>query len=153
MTFDIARIRDAVDVAHRDHGRESGGRNASYIPSLASVPSELSGLALTLVDGQQIEAGDSRYSFAIESISKVATLALALEQHGPEVVQRKIGADPTGMPFNSVTALELHDDRPQSPLVNAGAMATVSLLQAADRSRLVAAMSTSRVSGLVITTP
>ena len=36
------------------------------------------------------------------------------------------------MAFNSVTALELHDDHPQSPLVNAGAIASVSLVPAAN---------------------
>lgn len=128
--LDPAAYRSALHSAYDQFHAATGGSNASYIPYLASVPAHLAGLAIVLVDGQTFEIGDSRFGFAIESISKVATLALALEQHGPETVQAKIGADPTGMPFNSVTALELHDDRPQSPLVNAGAMATVSLVKA-----------------------
>lgn len=127
---DAQHYAAVVKASHEAAASLQGGANASYIPYLASVPSHLSGLTLVLTDGQVFSEGDSDYQFAIESISKVATLALALEQHGPAEVQKKIGADPTGMPFNSVTALELHDDRPQSPLVNAGAMATVSLIQA-----------------------
>ncbi len=50
------------------------------------------------------------------------TAALAMEQVGPRAFHRKVGADPTGEAFNSVLALELHNDRPMSPMVNAGAM-------------------------------
>jgi glutaminase len=129
---DLRSIQAAVTAAHTRHGADPGGANASYIPYLASVPSHLAAVAVVTVDGQAIEAGDSRYEFAIESLSKVCTLAAALEQVGPQEVQKKIGADPTGMPFNSVMALELHGGKPLSPLVNAGAMATASLLHAAD---------------------
>lgn len=145
---DAARYGEAVKAAYDAFSKLEGGANASYIPYLASVPAHLVGLTLVFTDGQLFSQGDSDYRFAIESISKVATLALALEQHGPAVIQAKLGADPTGMPFNSVTALELHDDRPQSPLVNAGAMATVSLIQAEsaeDRWARILAMQSSLV--------
>jgi glutaminase len=131
-TMSPETIAAAVKAAYDQHARAPGGANASYIPYLASVPSTLAGVAVVTADGQVFEQGDTRYGFAIESISKVFTLALALEQHGPAQVQSKLGADPTGMPFNSVMALELHDDRPQSPLVNAGAIASVSFIQAGD---------------------
>ena len=108
------------------------GKNADYIPYLANVPSNMFGLAVVTADGKINEAGDTRYEFAMESISKVITMALVMEELGAEALRAKVGADPTGMPFNSVTALELHDDHPQSPLVNAGAIASVSLVPAAD---------------------
>ena len=53
-----------------------------------------------------------------------------IEQRGPGEVRRKVGANPTGRPFNSVVALEQHNDKPMSPLVNAGAISTVSLVDA-----------------------
>ena len=53
-----------------------------------------------------------------------------LDQVGPQALRSKIGCDPTGEPFNSVVALELHKGRPLKPFVNAGAMATVSLVEA-----------------------
>ncbi|MCG3883823.1 glutaminase A [Photobacterium leiognathi] len=109
------------------------GANASYIPFLASVPSDLCGLAFVSVTGEVIKIQDIDYKYAIESISKIMTLGLALEQSGADAVHSKIGADPTGLPFNSVMALELHDDKPLTPLVNAGAMATVSLIEAEDK--------------------
>ncbi|WP_305420836.1 glutaminase A [Photobacterium leiognathi] len=109
------------------------GANASYIPFLASVPSDLCGLAFVSATGEVIKIQDVDYKYAIESISKIMTLGLALEQSGADAVHSKIGADPTGLPFNSVMALELHDDKPLTPLVNAGAMATVSLIEADDK--------------------
>jgi glutaminase len=105
-----------------------GGKNADYIPVLASVPGNLAGIAVATCDGAVHEAGDSRYAFAIESISKLATLALVMEAIGPDAVRAKVGTDPTGLPFDSVIALELHHGRPMSPLVNAGAIATASLV-------------------------
>lgn len=109
------------------------GENASYIPFLASVPSELTGLAFVSITGEVIQLQDANYKFAIESISKIMTLGLVLEQSGADALHTKVGAEPTGMPFNSVLALELHQGKPLTPLVNAGAMATVSLVKATDK--------------------
>jgi glutaminase len=129
MPLQSQLIQDALAAAHRQHATAPGGANASYIPSLASVPSQLAGAAVVTVDGRVFEAGDARFEFAIESISKVVTLALAMEDHGPQAVRTKIGAGATGLPFNSVMALELHGGKPLSPLVNAGAMASASLVK------------------------
>ena len=133
MTLAPSAIADAVKAGLRAALETSGGANASYIPYLAGVPSALCGVCAVTPDGQVFEAGDTGYGFAIESISKVFTLALALEQSGREAVRAKIGARPTGLPFNSVMALELHGDKPMSPLVNAGAIATASFVKASGR--------------------
>ena len=130
MAIDLNTLKAAVDAAYAQHHAAPGGANADYSPYLAKVPSDLSGVVVVTVDGDVFAAGDTDYPFAIESISKVCTLALALEDVGPDAVQEKIGADPTGLPFNSVIALELHGDKPLSPLVNAGAMSTTSVIKA-----------------------
>ncbi len=128
-----AAVETAVADAHRDCVGVTDGKNASYIPYLASVDPSLFGVAVATVDGQVFEAGDSRFEFALESISKVFTMAVALEDLGAEEFHRRIGADPTGLPFNSVMALELNDDMPLTPLVNAGAMSATSAVQADDK--------------------
>jgi glutaminase len=130
MPIDYSHLQTLVQQIHTRHAKDTGGQNASYIPYLAQVPSTLSALVVVTAEGAVFSAGDSDYRFAIESISKVATLALTLEDVGPAVVQEKIGANPTGLAFNSVMALELHGGKPQSPLVNAGAMSSVSLVKA-----------------------
>lgn len=132
MSFDPSKLQSLVNDVLARHKDDTGGQNASYIPYLARVPSTLCALAVMTPDGTVVTAGDSDYRFAIESISKVPTLALALEDVGANAVQQKIGANPTGMAFNSVMALELHGGKPQSPLVNAGAMSSVSIIDAKD---------------------
>ena len=132
MQQDPQVIRQAIGQALQESLSLQGGKNADYIPFLAQVPSHLSAVAVVTAEGAVYQAGDSSYPFAIESISKVSTLALALEEAGPAAIKEKIGADPTGLPFNSVIALELHSGKPLSPLVNAGAMSAVSLLKAND---------------------
>ena len=127
---DAITIQSALQEAHAQFRTVNEGQNASYIPYLAKVPSSLFGLAVTTAEGKVFEVGDTRYEFAIESISKVFSLALLLEEIGPAAVRAKVGADPTGLPFNSVVAIELHGGKPLTPLVNAGAMATVSLVKA-----------------------
>lgn len=124
------RIKTAVVDAYEKQKNKRGGKKASYIPVLANVDSTLFGVCVATVDGQTFTAGDSAYEFALESISKVFTLALVIEQRGPGELRRKVGTNATGLPFNSVLALELHNDKPVSPLVNAGAISTASLVNA-----------------------
>jgi len=124
------KIHAVLADAYAKYRDVQDGANASYIPALAQVPSALFGLAVVTADGQIFEMGDTQYAFAIESISKVFSMALVMEELGAEVLHSKVGADPTGLPFNSVIAVELHQGKPLSPLVNAGAMSTVSLLPA-----------------------
>lgn len=133
VDVDPQRIQQAVDLAFSNYSTLPGGKNADYIPYLAQVPESLSAVVVVTREGAIYSAGDSQYRFALESISKVSTLALALEDIGPDAVQEKIGASPTGLPFNSVMALELHNDKPYSPLVNAGAMSAASLITATDK--------------------
>ena len=127
---EMDRIRAATAEAHRRFAGEREGKNAEYIPVLAQVPSKLFGVVVMTAEGEVVEAGDARHPFAIESISKVFTLAKVLEEVGPEELRRRIGSNPTGESFSSVQALLLHGGRPLNPFVNAGAIATVSLVQA-----------------------
>ena len=127
---DKSAISDAVQAAHRDHAQDTGGANASYIPYLASVDPSLFGVCVATADGDVFEAGDAGFEFALESISKVFSMTLAMQDVGLPEFHDKVGADPTGEPFNSVMAVAMHDNKPVSPLVNAGAMSTVSLIPA-----------------------
>ena len=79
-----------------------------------------------------IKAGDVEHAFSIQSVSKPFTMALVMEEQGIDAIREKIGVEPTGMPFNSIIAMELHDQRSINPLVNAGAIAAVSMIEAAD---------------------
>ena len=123
-------LQSLVDEAHAKYKDLKDGKNADYIPELAKVPSELFGVAIITVDGKVYTAGDVDYSFSIQSVAKPFTAALVMEEQGVEALREKIGVEPTGMPFNSVIALQLNEQRSVNPLVNAGAIAAVSMLEA-----------------------
>ena len=128
-TISIARVRQAARDAYDAAKNLSGGANANYIPYLANIDSDLFGLSVTLVDGTSISIGDTSYKFGLESVSKVPTAILAMIQHSPEGVLEKIGADATGLPFNSIFAILLENDHPSTPLVNAGAISACSMIE------------------------
>jgi glutaminase len=121
-------VREAYDKFKND----TGGKNADYIPALAQVDSKLFGIAVVSTDDQELTVGDVKYSFSIQSISKVFTLALAMEELGPDNVFTRIGSEPTGRAFNSVEAVVDMPTHTGNPLVNAGAIATASLISGKD---------------------
>ena len=127
LTFD--QISTAVHDAYEACKDIKGGQNAHYIPYLANVNSDLFGISLCLPDGRLISVGDTDYRFGIESVSKVHTAILALRQYGAKEILDKIGADATGLPFNSIIAILLENDHPSTPLVNAGAISACSMVQ------------------------
>src|SRR4029077_14064024 len=122
------RVEAAVREAYEKFRSDTGGKNADYIPYLAQVDSKLFGVAVVTTDNQVFELGDVKYSFSIQSISKVYTLALAMEELGHDKVFQRIGSEPTGRAFNSVLAVVDMPTHTANPLVNAGAIATTSLI-------------------------
>jgi len=122
--------QDLVDRTHATFKDLKDGANANYIPILDTVPSDLFGVVIVTKDGTVYAAGDVDYSFSIQSVSKPFTAALVMQQQGPGAIAEKIGLEPTGMPFNSKLALELLPARSVNPMVNAGAIAAVSMVEA-----------------------
>lgn len=122
------QLKAAVNEAYGMFKNDATGKNADYIPYLAHVDSKLFGIAVVTTDNRSYTLGDINYSFSIQSISKVFTLALAMQEQGPDKVFEKIGNEPTGRPFNSVVAVVDMPSHTGNPLVNAGAIATTSLV-------------------------
>ena len=127
--FDTKQLNAVVNEAYEKIKGDDGGNNADYIPFLAKVPSKLFGISVCLPDGEIVEAGDTDYVFGIESVSKVPTAILAMQQYGADTILQKIGADATGLPFNSIMAILLENDHPSTPLVNAGAITACSMVK------------------------
>ncbi|ARN76419.1 glutaminase [Oceanicoccus sagamiensis] len=128
-------LADIVTKAHAKFKGVKEGANADYIPILTEVPSDLFGIVIITRDGKVYQAGDTDYSFSIQSVSKPFNAALVMQEQGAEALQEKIGVEPTGLPFNSKLALEIMPARSVNPLVNAGAIASVSMVDAKDEAQ------------------
>jgi len=103
------------------------GAVASYIPELSRANPDWFGIAIATVDGHVYQVGDTQLPFTIQSISKAITYGLALEDNGLARMQGKVGVEPSGEAFNSIS-LEAQTGRPLNPMINAGAIATSGLI-------------------------
>jgi glutaminase len=96
---------------------------------LDKVDPELFGLAIVTTDVKIFTEGNINNEVSIQSISKVFTMAKVIEDSGSEEVLQKVGVEATGMAFNSIIAIELHQGKEINPLVNPRAIATTSLIK------------------------
>jgi glutaminase len=128
-----AKIRTALNEAYAKVMKAQGGKNADYIPALAKVDPNIFGIALVTADGHVYTVGDIKSEVSIQSISKVFTLALVMDQQSPEEVEKNVGVDATGQAFNSIVAVEQNKGSEMNPLVNAGAIATTSMVKGDSR--------------------
>ena len=103
---------------------------ADYIPELARVDPTSFGRTVSSSDGFVYESGDAQTEFTIQSISKPFTYALALDKAGVDAVDAKIGVEPSGEAFNEIS-VDPSTKIPKNPMINAGAIAAVSLIPAA----------------------
>ena len=120
-------VETLIRAAYQRYKGLDEGKVADYIPALAKVSRELFGICVVGTSGATFAIGDAKHEFSIQSVSKPFVFALICEAIGTEVARGKIGANATGLPFNSVMAIELNADRTMNPMVNAGAIATTSL--------------------------
>jgi glutaminase len=120
-------VLDYLERLHRDFAALKEGDVATYIPGLAKAHPNWFGICLVTANGAVYEVGDSQQPFTIQSISKPFVYGLALEDNGRTEVLKKVGMEPTGDAFNSIS-LEPGTGRPRNPMINAGAIATTSLI-------------------------
>lgn len=120
-------VLDHLQSLHREFASLTDGQVATYIPELAKASPHSFGICLVTANGVVYETGDSRQPFTIQSISKPFVYGLALEDNGREPVLGKVGVEPTGDAFNSIS-LDPGTGRPRNPMINAGAIATTGLI-------------------------
>ncbi len=109
------------------------GDVARYIPPLAAVDRRRFALVAAELDGTEHAIGDADEAFAIQSISKVFSLVLALraaDRRGGLDAELwcRVGREPSGDPFNSLVQLESERGIPRNPMINAGALVVDDLL-------------------------
>ncbi len=127
-----AKIQAVLMEAYEKFKNDDGGKNADYIKELAVVDPKIFGISIVTADGKIHEVGDTTAVVSIQSISKVFTAALVMQEKGDKFLQEKIGANATGLAFNSVIAIELHGRTASNPFVNAGAIQSTSWVEAKD---------------------
>jgi glutaminase len=120
-------VADLVTEAFERYQEISAGQVADYIPALAKVSPDLFGICVVGVSGNVYEAGDTKAEFSIQSVSKPFVFGLICQAIGEDQAKEKLGVNSTGLPFNSVIALERIDEGTNNPMVNAGAIAATSL--------------------------
>jgi glutaminase len=123
-------VQRYLDKIREEHAGTSDGALADYIPELARVDPTGFGLSVSSSDGFVYESGDAQTEFTIQSISKPFTYALALDKVGVDAVDAKIGVEPSGEAFNEIS-VDRSTNIPKNPMINAGAIAAVSLIPAA----------------------
>lgn len=109
------------DIAARVRPLAAEGRVAQYIPALARVDPNKFAIAVVTADGEAYSTGDADEPFSIQSISKLFTLALAMEW-APDGLWDRVKREPSGMRFNSLILLEQEKGVPRNPFINAGAL-------------------------------
>jgi glutaminase len=122
------KIQKALEETYKNVKKIKSGKNASYIPELKKVNPNIYGISICTCDGTIYNIGDFNKEVAIESVAKVFSLILAIEKKGKQNIQKMIGQKSSFLPFNSLIAVELSNSHTINPFVNAGAMATTSIL-------------------------
>jgi len=125
------QVATLVAEAHARFKSNRDGENSQVYPALAGVSKELFGVCVVGTSGNVYAAGDTDYQFTIMSVSKPFVFALVCESIGAELARERLGANSTGLPFNSLSAIERGEDGRTNPMVNAGAIATTSLVPGA----------------------
>ena len=121
-------VATSVAEAHARYKSNTDGSNSEVYPALARVRSELFGVCVVGTDSSVYEVGDTNYEFTIMSVSKPFVFALVCQEIGAKQAREKLGANATGLPFDSLSAVERSADGRTNPMVNAGAIATTSLV-------------------------
>ncbi|MGE3797396.1 MAG: glutaminase A [Thermomicrobiales bacterium] len=122
-----ASVQRLLYSAHERYRSIEAGEVSRVYPALTRAPREHFGIALMSAEGASYAVGEADVSFTIMSVSKPFVFALVCQQLGVEESRTKLGVNSTGLPFNSVMAIELNDSRLTNPMVNSGALATTSL--------------------------
>ena len=127
-------ILEYITQLYKKYANIKEGEIASYIPELSLADSKWFGICIATTDGQIYEVGKTRQQFSIQSISKAFSYGLALEDNGKDYVLSKVGVEPSGDAFNSIS-LNPKTGCPVNPMINAGAIAITGLIKGKDKNQ------------------
>jgi len=120
-------VKVLMSEAYEHFRSNAEGRNSDVYAALAKASGDLFGVCVVSTNGNVYAVGDADHAFSIMSVSKPFVFALVCQSIGPEQARERLGVNSTGLPFNSLSAIERSVDGRTNPMVNAGAIATTSL--------------------------
>lgn len=129
-TDEFAEFTAGIEEIYADLRDERSGEVADYIPTLAKADPEQFGIAVCTADGQVFQIGDAENAFSVQSTSKPFSYAMALEEHGADFVHEWVGQEQSGGPFNDRLRSLDGSTKPHNPMINAGAIGTLALVDA-----------------------
>ncbi|HET6743350.1 MAG TPA: glutaminase A [Kribbella sp.] len=121
------RVQTLVQTAYERFVGVADGAVSDVYPVLQRADVDAFGICVAAADGRLFEAGDARRTFTIMSVAKPFAFALVCQAIGVDAVRELVGVNATGLPFNSIRAVEQSPAGRTNPMVNAGAIATTSL--------------------------
>jgi glutaminase len=121
-------VKRLTTEAHERFRFIDQGQVSQVYPALARVPADLFGICVVGTDGGVFSVGDSEHEFTIMSVSKPFIFALICDVIGATGARERLGVNSTAHPFNSLAGIERNADGRTNPMVNAGAIATTSLV-------------------------
>ncbi|NPD43938.1 glutaminase [Lentimicrobium sp. S6] len=116
-----------LQIEQEVQAETSRGIAADYIPALSNIDLNKFGMAVHTVDGQEFKVGQADEFFSIQSIAKVFSLSMAMQQFHEKVWER-VGKEPSGTRFNSLVQLEFEEGIPRNPFMNAGALVITDMI-------------------------
>jgi glutaminase len=126
-----AVVAQVLDDAHRRFTGIADGQPSTVYPVLEHANPALFGICIASVNGEVLTAGDADAAFPMMSVAKPFTFALVCDALGPEAARDVLGVNATGLPFNSIEAVERSAGGRTNPMVNSGAIATGGLVPGA----------------------
>ncbi len=130
---ELTSVAEVVRVAYETFRESGGGTVSDVYPALAAAEPDSFGVCVAATDGRLFEAGDARRAFTIMSVAKPFVFALVCQAAGLDTIRALVGVNATGLPFNSVQAVERSPRGRTNPMVNPGAIATTSLTPGGSR--------------------
>eukprot|EP01083_Nonionella_stella_P018214 50845_1 len=122
----FSHFKQQMQSIYDETKQNDKGKVADYIPQLAKSDPSQFGVSICTVDGQQLHLGEADNDFSIQSCCKVFNYCIAVDEHGPDVVHKYVGKEPSGKEFNAIT---LDKNRlPHNPCTNAGAIMICSMI-------------------------
>jgi glutaminase len=122
--FEAEVAKLVEEIANEHHGE---GKNANYIPELASVDPGVFAVSILTVDGQRWNYGAFKTDFSIQSCGNALLYSILLEDFGPDIIHEYVGREPSG---RASSAFTLNDNnKPHNPLISAGGISLASLFK------------------------